>query len=438
MTATPPEECLLSPKLRVAALKRRRLRLTGTDDLSKSAQDFLNALHDNSEISLMKTDSLKPLPAIEVNGRPTKPRPTISRENTVTLTNNPRHCGFLDKAECNEGNKRTRDYDATFILTNESGTVCDDIVKSNSLRKTTQRRRSERHKLEEYNVATSSIGTNETNSKNTITPILPKPKEKEPLSSDYNPARNSKSKQASENKISTPTRRQRRRNRNPPTVVTPIRNLSIEDNSTLSVPRSTNKSKLNKQTEKAETLSDLNVKNGLAFSCMDDSPAKCNETNIRRSRRNRHNTSSSLSDCCITDGLSDAMSMLSDDQEAYQPTLRSKDKEEKTRKHFSNQTLSTSTADESCDSRLGIFTSPRRHKKRARPRPVNASENAELLKTPLNNCNSSPGVVLEPIVLASNELFSREEMEGLNDNRQTRRKTYNKYLPPLSESYNRK
>ena len=429
---------LLSPKVRVKPLKRRRIRLGNADnELDESTLEILNAIRDIPSCCDSKSSSRKPLPAIgsqrqhetvdydfaidsncstsrdkkisslstdvqliddallqskDVGNDGTKIslRPRRRRERTFISSNKSNFLtadGHSNGTDLNVSNQLNFDNDSVF------SDFSEDLTKEKSERRRRNRKSTETESLKDDGaidvrpaIKAGRRSTRLLESANLQFSFLQDPSNDHQSSNHHN-------------------------NEHPDTSRSSVRKGQINEDFLLLLDQDTlhgieSNSVTSSETSKTEVLS-----------------------HKRRSRRHHQNIDEDFVNAGKDDGFSEATSVFSDISESYDPTISSK--EHRTRKVDSLSSFGTNIEDRDSDG--GIFTSPQRHKKRSRHHQSKLRQNHE----------DNPLFSNDTDLLATNSFsLSGESDDALYQERKLiskpQRRRNHKYLPPLSENLNTK
>ena len=411
---------LLSPKVRVKSLKRRRV-LNGNceNEFDDSTLELLNALRDIPPCCETKPKGRKPLPAIGSHAKDVDPSLHLARSNNEDKKPKAEFFNdlqliddaFSQNKERNESLKMTlrsrRTREATFISSNKP------------------------------NILNLSDSTDDKQSKEL----------KEDNKLDFND-NNSVFSDFSEDLVKDTTerkRRNRRTNQNPtedkltgtivkagrrisrladplPSQTSHIKNfnhksLFLQDNDNPDTSRSSGSKSI--IDDDLMLHLDADFHQGFESNSLSSEASKREEMPLKRRSRRHQQSLDELSR--VENGFSDVGSVFSEDfSETYDPTFTSKNQ----RARNPDSLSSFSFNKDHQDSNGGIFTSPQRHKKRSRHHQKKSTENPffsndiDLLST---NSFCLPG---------DNEDSS---YQGRKYYPKQQRRRPQKYLPPLSE-----
>ena len=492
-----PSSNLLSPKLRIKAQKRRRTLLgDGETKLDRSTKELLTALREPTT-GTSQQNQLRPLPAISSPSRkPGFDCPLASDANNLPRCMSPA-LGLQSK------DRRRQRSDAAGLLERFPTFTKEDRTAKHARPSKAVHAEEDRNCLHRepshasekgnrfkcgFSDASDDLGfQKETRRRSNRRRIDSNDDESTFVTPNGVDAReNGSGSSTAQIDAATPRRRIIRRNRNSPAEVTPIENLTLID-SEVSKTSSKRLFDCNTDFEKSKrgdefperrnldvstpTLLSINhpvlakpgklrpLANGADLTQDDFSATGCEpfideKRPARRPRlrgklrENDESGARGLNDCAF----SDAASVFSDDlTDAYDPTFFGHDTATSSNRknnlrngnlHFDKARDKATSADANSerDDVLTIFTSPKRHKKRSRRRPLETENQTRLDAVCATNADN--GIDALPINLNTNlfgndkttTLFCSEDRLPGAGVKAGRRKTHNKYLPPLAEA----
>lgn len=463
---------LLSPNLRVKAQKRRRTRLGTSDvELERSTQELLTALRDPA---VCQSPALKPLPAISAAEKVPANGLFDSQELEEAVNDTMKqfdHSKRPGKARASR-RKRLDDLERCPTFT-KSSSVDAGAVKGGGKAREVPPGRNNENKFGDDASIFSDMSDELGFERRTRRRNSRRAKDNQATDESKTVDLLLDSKQQPDVLKASPRRRVSRRGRNSPAVVSPIEKLTLRDGCS---PKITGKQRtlafdatVDAQKGKPSPVSKHNkqqqivAKQSKLWPISDDfeltkSNLHTHDSAVARKPRGRQGrllgTETGL-DRQTDRAASDVMSVVSSDVgDAYDPTFCGASRPEvtsrlmgglcnpsleKVKGHHLSRNLSTGREEGSGDDvSVDIFTSPKRHKKRSRRR-----HQAENLETGLLSTNQSshttgekPKTKSELIFGAvGNDLSLKPTFNG-EHNVSPRRRGYNKYLPPLSESLN--
>ncbi|XP_076815637.1 uncharacterized protein LOC143461696 [Clavelina lepadiformis] len=421
----------LTPKLGAKSLKRRRPRLTGKDsEVERSAQELLNALRGELPSELK---GFEPLPAIQpqcgadenVDNFNKKKKEKYSNNNDVTMID-VSLTGYTDVEKKNplfaSGRRRN-----TLISANTMGEdeIEDEEEKGN---------RGSRRKINGREF--SSFGDFSEEFENKKKNFTRRSKRREPqIDATSSSCTLEESKDVLEDEEVSLTPPRKRLDPSNSTMDTPIRNLSLRDTSS-DFP-SSNPRRKERRNRRTSILDEESQMTGTSSDCLkiphhNNSLDDPHNLRRRRPRRSRRPTLGATSESAIDCGVSDVTSVFSDDlNETYDPTFGDVTARRKDSKcSISGNLVDSNDFMEDLDNTAGIFTSPKRHKKRSQRRLTeHENEDADDLFSSANQRSLS-----RMSKYGSNDVNKHDSSFSNDVMTNYARRRCSKYLPPLSEN----